>query len=370
MDSLIPAYVEALCQEMLWINRSVDSLLPIGTIYLGGGTPSLLAVSHLSKILDQIQSCFSLPEDLEITLEANPGTLSLEYLTELRALGVNRLSIGMQSAHPEELRFLERNHDFLDVVQSVAWARHSGFLNLNLDLIFGLPSQPLDHWKQSLELAIGLQPDHFSLYSLTIEHGTPIANWLRKGLISEPDPDMAAEMYEWSSERLQKAGWKQYEISNWSRNDPSKNFACRHNLQYWRNQPYLGLGAGAHGYVNGVRTINVLSPQSYIERIFHASPGEARHFPKTPATISLQPVDLEAEITDTMIMGLRLVEEGISELRFNNRFGVSLTTRFERKIEHLVSQGLLEWGMTNEGRCLRLTPNGRLLGNLVFREFV
>jgi len=372
LDDLIPAYAAALQREISLSGTRAPGRLPVHTVFFGGGTPSLLPVAALEGILKALGDAFDLHPAAEISLEANPGTLSLAYLRGLRQAGVNRLSLGMQSANPFELRLLERQHDFADVARAVAWARKAGFDNLNLDLIFGLPHQELSTWQRSLDLALGLNPDHFSLYALTIEHGTPLQHWAARGLIAEPDPDLAAEMYEHAADRLGHSGYGQYEISNWARQTPEGVMACRHNLQYWRNLPYLGLGAGAHGYASGVRTVDVLSPAAYIKRLADkagAPPlqeGEALLFPRTPATLSVQTIDRQAEIGETMMMGLRLVQEGVSDATFTARFGQSLCEVFPKEIRDLEKLGLLEW---DEDR-LRLTPRARLLGNQVFMRFL
>jgi len=389
LEALIPGYTQALCQEIEYSATSLGERLPVHTIFFGGGTPSLLPVRELAGILETIRRSYDLTSDLEATLEANPGTLSLAYLTDLRALGMNRLSLGMQSANPEELRLLERQHDYEDVVQAVAWARQAGFDNLNLDLIFGLPYQSLDSWQRNLALATSLEPEHLSLYALTLEHGTPMEHWVQRGLLDEPDGDLAAEMYEWASETLESMGYHQYEISNWARLRPDGELlACRHNLQYWRCLPYIGLGAGAHGYADGVRVANVLSPGLYVGRM-----GEGRRtkenylppptagglpvlqadrrpaFPRTPATVQAERIDRQTEMGEVMMMGLRLVQEGIRRQAFLERFGESLEGVFGAQIERLLGLGLLEWG--GEGAaCLRLTKRGRLLGNQVFVEFI
>jgi oxygen-independent coproporphyrinogen-3 oxidase len=268
---------------------------------------------------------------------------------------------------------LERQHEFGDVARAMAWARAAGFDNLNLDLIFGLPEQTLDSWRRNLDLALRLEPEHLSLYALTLEHGTPLGHWADKGLLPLPDPDLAAEMYEIASLRLEEMGYIQYEISNWARLDQTDQLlACRHNLQYWRNLPYLGLGAGAHGYAAGVRTANLLSPAGYIRRMsegISASTHLSPVFPSTPATITVQPVDRQAEIGETMMMGLRLVKEGVSKEVFYTRFSQDLEQIFKREIEELISVGLLEWDGKNREH-LRLTRQGRLLGNQVFMCFL
>ncbi len=373
-DALIPRYVDALQREIRTLGDSAPRRLPVHTVYFGGGTPSLLPVEVFPQVLEALALGFDLAPEPEITIEANPGTLSADYLRELRAAGVNRLSLGMQSADPQELAFLERQHDFEDVIQSVEWARQAGFDNLSLDLIFGLPEQRLETWETSLSRALELVPQHLSLYALTVERGTPLQARIERGLIPMPDADLAAEMYETARARLADAGFVQYEISNWAREGgllpgpalQSPAFACRHNLQYWRNLPYFGLGAGAHGFVDSFRTVNTLSPAAYIERLTSAAP---REFPRTPATTSIQRVDRPTEIAETMMMGLRLTREGVSRPGFRARFGVELTDLYGEQIMRLVEWNLLEWA-GDDGDALRLTPHGYLLGNRVFREFV
>jgi putative oxygen-independent coproporphyrinogen III oxidase len=380
LENLIPTYVEALCREIAFSAGAAQlthagaalpgNRLPVHSLFFGGGTPSLLNASQLEQILEAVNSGFELAADVEITLEANPGTLSPGYLKELHSLGVNRLSLGVQSANPQELRLLERQHDFSQVIQSVKWARQGGLDNINLDLIFGLPEQALETWQHTVALALGLAPDHFSLYALTIEHGTPLSHWANKGLVPVPDGDLAADMYEWAAERLDAAGYQQYEISNWGRRVASGEVrACRHNLQYWRNQPYLGFGAGAHGFAAGVRTANVLAPLAYVQRLRDRTGGELQ-FPYTPATQNAQNIDRESEIGETMMMGLRLTQEGVSRSAFQARFGIDLQAVFDREIQDLISFGLLEWYGEGEGQCLRLTERGRLLGNQVFYRFI
>ena len=282
-------------------------------------------------------------------------------------LGFNRISMGMQSAHPDDLRLLERQHDFLDVVQAVKWARQAGFSNLSVDLIFGLPEQPLVRWQDTLERALELGTEHLSLYALTLEHGTPFQHWTEKGLVPEADDDLAADMYDYASERLARAGLLKYEISNWARTDPARGWmTCRHNLQYWRNLPYIGVGAGAHGSIGGSRTANVLGINAYIQRI---ESGEPALFPQTPATVNLTPIDPWTEMQETMMVGLRLTQEGVDRESFERRFGRSMETVFAVEIKECLRLGLLEWAGERNHR-LRLTERGHLLGNQVFMRFV
>jgi len=380
----------------------------VHTIFFGGGTPSLLSPQYFAQILQIVRSSFDLfPSDtLEASLEANPGTVNLASLRDLRQLGFNRISFGVQSAHPDELRQLERIHDFYDVIHSVEWARQAGFDNLNLDLIYGLPEQTLERWQATVKRAIDLNPEHLSLYALTVEPGTPFGRWAARGLMLMPDPDLAADMYEWAEQYLEAKGFVHYEISNWAKmndegrmqNDELEHdssfcihhsaFECNHNLQYWRNQPYLGFGAGAHGYANRMRVANVLRIKTYIE---HLQPDYSLpnnlipnpSFPLSPATVSQTRLTPRVEMQETMLTGLRLTQEGVSAAAFQERFGVGLKDVFGKEIDELIGLGLLEWvhlplplpfpcreGGRRGDRSLRLTKRGRLLGNRVFMRFV
>ena len=416
-ETMIPAYVDALCKEIEFVGSRFPS--PIGrggrgegevhTIFFGGGTPSLLSPPQFDSIMESIRAAFALTADAEITIEANPETVSLEDLRGLRRIGINRISFGVQSTHREELRTLERTHDFLDVIEAVSGARKAGFDNLNLDLIYGLPEQSLRTWQITVKRTLDLHPEHISAYALTLEHGTPFGRWASKGLLPIPDPDLAAEMYEWASETLEANGYVQYEISNWAKlkaegrrmkdemptNVSSSfsihpsSFVCKHNLQYWRGLPYLGFGAGAHGYANGVRCSNVLRIKTYIERLTnYEMRGTKYEFPLAPATVNHHRQSLRDDMSEFMMTGLRLTREGVSEEEFQARFGLSLREAYGNEIEELLKLGLIEWADDSPlplalsgasakskrgegiGVRARLTRRGRLLGNQVFMRFV
>jgi len=373
---LIPDYCAALSQEIKYLAHVVGRMLPVHTIYFGGGTPSLLPANRIENILSTLWECFAIDVEVEITLEANPGTLKLDYLRSLRLLGVNRISLGVQSFNIEELKMLEREHGPEEVIQAVKYSRQAGFDNLSLDLIYGLPGQELRVWRKNVEFALVLQPEHLSLYCLSLEHGTPMASWAARGLLPDIDPDLAADMVEWVIERLAQDGFVQYEISNWARpRGDGTLHECRHNLQYWRSEPYLGFGAGAHGFADHVRTANVLSPHSYIKRCLldhddHEIPlGREPAFPWTPATQTAQRLDRRTEIGETMMMGLRLTRLGVNRQEFYSRFGADLEDVYGAEIADLVKVGLLEWEGGDQKR-LRLTPKGRMLGNQVFMRFI
>jgi oxygen-independent coproporphyrinogen III oxidase len=365
-DFLIPGYLNTLRREIsdlaqMPVDRNVHS------IYLGGGTPSLLGVDTWGTILGDLFALFDVSENSEITLEMNPGTIDQNYLLMLRKLRVNRLSIGMQSAVDRELALLGRIHDFTQFCETVKNVKAAGFQNFNFDLIYGIPGQTLKSWGYSLQRALEFSPPHLSLYSLTIEEDTPFAKQLVDGAIQPPDDDLMADMYDLAMETLERAGYVQYEISNWATigQDGSIN-SCRHNLQYWRNLPYLGFGPGAHGCISGKRIANTTSIEDYIQRSKNENKGS---FPLSFATDSVQELDRDDEMNETMMLGLRLTEEGVSEQEFGNRFGTEPGLCFGKIIDTLVSQGLLE-RLTDSRRTIRLTRRGRLLGNQVFMQFV
>ncbi len=380
-EAAIPAYVQALCREIEWVGRQASERITVHTVFFGGGTPSLLTPEQFRTIRETIRGDFELAPDGEITTEANPGTISLDALMEMLEAGINRISFGAQSANGEELRMLERTHTFLDVMEAVRAARGAGFKNLNLDLIYGLPEQSLETWQTTVKRVMELEPEHIAAYALTLEHGTPFGRWSKRGLLPTPDPDAAAEMYEWGSETLETAGYEQYEISNWGKGQKAGGppaFACRHNLQYWRCKPYLGFGAGAHGYANGHRYSNALRIGTYIERMSEArSEGRTKGtWPISPAAVNQHRQTLQDEMSEFMITGLRLTREGVRCSGFRERFGSELIDVYGKQIDELVKVGLLEWvgegsaGDEQSADTLRITKRGRLLGNQVFLRFV
>lgn len=329
------------------------------TVFFGGGTPSLMTPAELELILTAVSHNFTLHPAAEISMEANPGTVDEAYLTAVRALGINRLSFGVQSVIPSELALLEREHDFATVIRAVAQARAAGFDNFNLDLIYGVPGQTLASWQESVEAVLTLHPTHFSLYCLTIEPGTPMQRWLENGRFAPPDPDLAAEQYEWAARRLAAAGFDHYEISNWA----LPGWQCEHNLTYWRNLPYLGLGAGAHGYAAEQRYHIVRQPRVYLRRMAEGQPAA---YPLTAAVADSHHLTRAEAMADTVMTQLRLLHEGLDLAAFAKTFGESLQAAFPGEVERLT-----EWGLVWEknGRLL-LTEQGRFLSNQVFYRFV
>ncbi len=360
LESLIPAFVDALCAELRTVARAQPQT-PLWTIFFGGGTPSLLTIPQFAQIFATIRENFEISPDAEVTIEANPNDLSCEYLVGLRGVGINRLSLGMQSAVESELKLFARRHDHT-VVKAV-WPdiRRAGFDNVSLDLIYGTPYQTLESWRTTLDATLALAPEHISLYALGLEDGTPLKDWVEQGRVAAPDDDLAADMYELATDLLAEHGFHQYEISNWSK--PGRE--SRHNLQYWRNWPYIGVGPGAHGFAGGVRYATILAPQRYLAAMRSGADTDYP-FPRTPATLDEVEVGPDAEIAETLIMSLRLIEEGVSLADFESRFGIPLHAIHGDTISKYTGYGLLE---ESSGR-LHLTRRGRLLSNMIFRELV
>ena len=357
VGELKTAYADALSREIQQVSGAGKRAAH--TVYLGGGTPSLMPPNTLEKILHSIRAGFILSEDAELSLEANPDTVDAEYLQAIQKLGLNRLSFGAQSADDGELALLGRDHEFGTVARAVDLSRAAGFENINLDLIYGLPGQSLASWERSLRLALDLHPDHLSLYCLTIEPGTPMHRWLESGRIQSPNPDLAADQYEFACSLLSDAGFVHYEISNWSL--PGRE--CVHNLSYWRNDEYLGLGAGAHGHASGFRYWVVKQPRVYLRRM--ADMGGAQ-FPWSAAVAGKKQLSRREAISDTMITQLRLLEEGLDMAAFENKFGLSPQQTFPGIIEQMLDYGLL---YIDNGRLL-LSKRGQFLSNQVFHRFM
>lgn len=367
LEHLHTHYVGALCQEIVhrghdWADASFD------TIYIGGGTPTVLAPSAIAQILDVCRHSLSVADDAEITIEANPGTVEQADLVTLRQAGIVRLSLGVQSFQANELVLLGRIHNVEGALRAYRLARRAGFQNVNLDLIFGLPEQHLESWRETLGQALALEPEHLSLYALTLEEGTPLAERIARGVLPVPDDDLAADMYELAESLLEEAGYIHYEISNWARRSREDGLrdaparACRHNLKYWRTERYLGLGAASHSYDGRCRYANTASPAEYIARV---SAGQS-------AIVERQDVGPERRMEETMILGLRLMA-GITWRDFAQRHGIELREVYGREINDLAEQGLLEVDADDSRSRLagvRLSTRGRLLGNRVFGAFL
>ena len=364
IETLIPTYIDALVEEIhMWAD--VLGSTDVGTIFFGGGTPSYLPQEHIQRLLDTVRSTFAITSNAEITLESNPGDIKPERLAAWRDSGINRLSMGVQSLDDGLLKLLGRRHTVREALDAFHQAQTAGFDNINLDLMYGLPNQGLAQWQRTLDESLEMGPQHLSLYCLTLEEGTPLAAWVRQGKLPTPDPDLAADMYELAEQQVDTAGYHHYEISNWTLLERE----CRHNLTYWRNQPYLGVGPGAHSYLRGHRFANLRSPKKYIQRVHRWAKTTTSSL--NLSELSFGPVDMvevvdkRLEMGETMMLGLRL-SEGITQENFYGRFGRGLTDVYGAVIAGLEEVSLLQW----KGSRLLLTPRGRLLGNEVFQRFL
>jgi oxygen-independent coproporphyrinogen-3 oxidase len=370
LDDQFAPYVAALCRELGdWGARLGRP--DVATLFLGGGTPTVLDAEQLERILATAHDSFRLLPDAELTCEANPGTVDRAKFAALRALGVNRLSMGVQSFQPEELAFLGRIHDVADVYAAFDAARSAGFDNLNLDFIFGVPGQTEASWSDTLSAALALAPEHLSLYSLIVEPNTPLFTWVETGRVAVPDDDAAATLYELAQDRLAAAGYVHYEVSNWARDSASRPsgaavpaFASRHNLGYWRNGEYLGVGPGAHSHlrvadqpgVAGRRWSNVRPVPGYIRRASTGTSTEASGEDLPDATA----------MGETMLLGLRLVDEGVPYAHFQHLHGTDPRAVYPAELAELSDWGLLS--LDEAG--IRLTPRGLAVANQVTARFV
>ena len=321
-----------------------DVDLPVSTIFFGGGTPTLLSPADLGSVVAAISAEFGLAADVEITTESNPDSVALWDLEELRGVGFNRLSFGMQSAVPHVLRVLDRTHDPLRVPTVVDWARRAGFEQVSLDLIYGTPGESLDDWATSVDAALSCSPDHVSAYSLIVEDGTALARQVRRGELPMPDDDDLADKYLLADARLAAAGLTWYEVSNWARDEGAR---CRHNLAYWRGGDWWGVGPGSHSHVGGTRWWNVKHPVAYADRLAaDRSPAHAREV-LDDETRRLERVLLEVRLRDGL---------PVSVLDSAGRAGVA----------KVLTDGLAEI----RSERLVLTQHGRLLADAVVRDLL
>lgn len=342
MDDLMGVYVDALVVE---INAGAE-VRTIDTVFFGGGTPTQLPPSELARILGAIKQRFTLSEDVEITVEANPETVDEYTFAQLLSAGFNRVSIGLQSTSEAILRRLGRVHDSARGLAALREASSAGFDRINADLIFGTPGESADEWLRSLEDVLETPVDHVSAYALTVEPGTPFASWVQRGSLPEPDEDVQADRYEVTSDILRSAGFDNYEVSNWAK----QQSWCRHNLAYWRGDDYLAFGAGAHGHKAGRRWWNVKSPQAFIVRSPDAKDGEE----------SLGP---DQRIEEAAVLGLRL-SGGLDRERFAMTWGIDPFQRFEAQFQK--HSRLLDIGEN----FIRISERGRLLGNVLARALM
>ena len=347
-EESIPAYVGALQKELT--RYAGDNC--IHSIYFGGGTPSLLSSGQLNDILQTIHSSFRVDDMAEITLEANPGTIDMTYLTAIRKSGVNRLSLGIQSLQDTELAMLGRIHTTAEAKAGVQSARDAGFNNLNLDLIYGLPGQSLSDWENTLDEVITLDTEHLSLYCLSLEQGTPLWQAVQEKNIPAPDPDLCVDQYELAEDILALHGYRQYEISNWAK----ASRECRHNLVYWQYHLYLGVGIAAHSFSGNRRSSNTRDLNTYI-RTFTDD---------LPLVYDIdEEISPQLQLAERIILGLRL-NRGIIIEEINQQSGINIMEYYSKQIKELTEVGLLEYS----NGILQLTRRGRPLSNEVFWRFL
>ncbi len=348
MEHLLPRYLDAIKQEIFMYKVHVSL---VDTIYIGGGTPSLLPIKDITTLFDSIRRNFYIKEQAEITMEVNPGSCTLDKLKVIRMNGVNRLSIGLQSFNNESLQRMGRIHSVEDFMSTYHMAQQAGFANINVDLIYGLPWQTGEEWQDSLAGVVELNPEHISIYGLTIEKDTPFGGDLKAGKIQKMDEDLEAEMYENAVKLLKANGYDHYEISNFAK--PGKR--CRHNQIYWRNEDYLGIGAGATSYMGRVRYTNVKEIPQYIEKVFG----------NDYATVEREALKLEKMIGETIMLNLRMLD-GFKINDLQKRFKADVDSLYGPTIRVLANQGLLK----EEEGMVKLTAHGLMVANQVFQRFV
>lgn len=346
----VDAYLDALEREM---ELTVEKMPPkqIKTVFVGGGTPTVLLPEQMDKFLRLVKTYFSLNDsELEFSMEANPGTTDLEKLTVMKEGGVNRLSFGVQSFNNALLERIGRIHNTDDVYRSLDNAKQVGFRNISIDLMFGLPEQTLAIMESTLDEALRLDLMHYSIYSLKVEEHTLFHTLYHKNQLPLPDEDEELQMYLLIMRKLKEAGYEQYEISNFAR----PGYASKHNMTYWRNEPYYGLGAGAHGYVNGIRHLNIKGIQPYNQAAMTGLP-----------ILEQYEVSQQEAMEDFMMVGLRMLS-GVRNTDFRKQFNCDIREPFGDTIDRLIAQGMLR---EDEGHY-RLTEQGLLFGNDVFGAFL
>lgn len=316
------------------------------TVFFGGGTPTLLPASDLVSMLEAVRSAWGIAQGAEVTTEANPDSVDLDYLRTLKSAGFTRVSFGMQSAVPHVLATLERTHDPERIPLVVEWAREAG-LDVSLDLIYGTPGESIDDWRRSLEHAIAQQPDHLSAYALIVEDGTKLARQIRRGEVGQPDDDLEADMYELADRMLTSAGYEWYEVSNWAR---GSEHASRHNLAYWRGHDWWGVGPGAHSHVGGVRWWNVKHPAAYADRVLAGHSPAAGRETLDAATRRTESILLLSRIRDGLVIA-------------------DLDPAARSAVAGLIADGLVDGSAAVRG-SLVLTVQGRLLADAVVRRLL
>lgn len=342
-------YVQKLKREIIEKANSIENII-VNTIYIGGGTPSYIEKEYIKEILETIKDRFVLDENVEITIEVNPGTVNKEKLEYYKNIGINRLSIGLQSTNDNLLKLLGRIHNYEEFIKTYKAAREVGFENINIDMIIGVPTQSLGDVKDSVNKILELNPEHISIYSLIVEENTPLESEIANGELVLPDEDLEREMYWYTKTELEKNGYKHYEISNYAK----QGRESKHNVNCWNQEEYLGFGIAAHSYFNNQRYSNTNSIEEYIE---------------TDEMYKIQTVNEIQKVEDKekeyMLLGLRKID-GVNIAEFKNRFVDNPIYIFRNEIDKLVKEDLIEVELNS----IKLTKRGIDLANLVWEEFI
>lgn len=352
-DQQIEEYVQALIEEIRYY-KEVAKNYEVSTVFWGGGTPSLLTGEQMKVLMEALGQTFFIRQNAEITMEANPGTVTVEKLRAYQKAGINRISFGLQSVDNEELKMLGRIHTYEEFLESYDAARKAGFQNINVDLISAIPKQTVSSWEQTLQTIISLQPEHISAYSLIVEEGTPFAKLYGEGCELEhflPSEEEERRMYERTEELLQEAGYHRYEISNYAK----EGYECQHNLGYWERKEYLGLGLGASSLIEETRFHNTDVMEEYLRDA--SNPILLRK--------EQEKLDRQEQMEEFVFLGLRKIR-GIQEEKFTEMFGEDIWDCYGKNLERVIKEGLLE----REEGVLRLTRKGIDVSNYVFYEIL
>jgi oxygen-independent coproporphyrinogen-3 oxidase len=336
-------YIDTLNKEMNWLDKS----LSFDALYIGGGTPTMLSESQLAQLLASILSTVSFNRPFELTVEANPESLSKNKLKLLSSFQTNRLSIGVQSFKSDELQRIGRVHDEIKAIDAYFLAREAGFTNISLDLLYGIPGQTLGSWEATLQKAIQLNPEHLSAYCLTPEQGTRLSALIKKNQLAMPDDEILLAMYETTLDALPSAGFLQYELSNFAQ----AGFQCAHNFNYWKRGDYYGLGVGAHSFIDNKRFSNLRNIRKYMQRLDSN---------QRPIELS-ETIEQDAALYESLFLGLRRVE-GVDVADIQSRYGVNLLTAYQAELEELDNAGLVAISPA----AIKLTRKGYFLSNEVF----
>ena len=346
LKSVSNGYIDLLIKEIGMAHAVAPTNSPIPTIFFGGGTPTLMEPTDLGLVLMELSNTYGFANDIEITIEANPDTVTKDKLAKLRDVGMNRISFGMQSAAPNVLKVLDRTHDPENVIKATTWAREVGFDEVSVDLIYGAPTESISDWEATVDAALELPITHISAYALIVESGTKLANQVRRGEVVMPDEDQTADKYLIADSKFNSAGFSWYELSNWAK--PGSQ--AKHNIAYWENANWWGLGPGAHSHIDGVRFWNVKHPSAYAERINNGvAPVQDR-----------ETLTLEDKENERIMLEIRL-RDGIAL--------TSLTPDQIAKVESYLETGHLDLDFWGAGR-VALTQSGRLIADRIVQEII